>query len=517
MIGTLLLQQVFDLTDAATLEAVAFNQQWHYALDIVDDSDQAKYVSDKTLRNYRRKLIQDELDSALFNELTDTLLARFGIDATHQRLDSTHLRSNMRTLRRLEIFGTTITAFLKQVRKKAPAVFATFPAALPDRYLTGKAGGCFSRVKPSEASQTLQHAGEDLAWLIDRCATDSEVSQFPTYRLLTRVFADQCRLVTTAPEARVEITPPAEVPADSLQNPSDPDASYDGHKGQGFQAQLMETFQPDRPPDAEAPRGPNFITYVAVEPAHCSDDAALHPAVAATQARGCGPTMLQADGAYGSDQNVQDAAQALVTVIAPTKGLAPRHDLQAFAFDPDTHMVLRCPATHAPEQVKRTRKGNHCAIFARALCQACPRRPDCPIVLGKRGAYLRYDDKQYRLALRRAEEQTPAFRARYRWRAGIEGTNSQLKRVCGAARLRVRGLPAVRFAVTLKALGINIFRATKALAAGFCLRWIEIALGSRRDRAHVSWAIAWFVDCQAIWTHQLSKNMNFRYYNANFE
>jgi hypothetical protein len=78
---------------------------------------------------------------------------------------------------------------------------------------------------------------------------------------------------------------------------------------------------------------------------------------------------------------------------------------------------------------------------------------------GKKGRYLRYDDKAIRLAQRRAWEDTPEFRDRYRFRAGIEGTMSQLDRLTGLKNLRVQGLSAVSFAAHLKAAGINIIRA----------------------------------------------------------
>ncbi|MBU4443820.1 transposase [bacterium] len=50
------------------------------------------------------------------------------------------------------------------------------------------------------------------------------------------------------------------------------------------------------------------------------------------------------------------------------------------------------------------------------------------------------------------------FIEKYRYRAGIEGTNSCYKRKTGVEHLRYRGLKKVRFAVKTKALGINIFR-----------------------------------------------------------
>ena len=63
------------------------------------------------------------------------------------------------------------------------------------------------------------------------------------------------------------------------------------------------------------------------------------------------------------------------------------------------------------------------------------------------------------MARRRAREKTEPFRNRYRFRAGIEATFSALDRRTGVKHLRVRGMPAVRFAVVLKVLGLNLLRA----------------------------------------------------------
>ena len=57
-------------------------------------------------------------------------------------------------------------------------------------------------------------------------------------------------------------------------------------------------------------------------------------------------------------------------------------------------------------------------------------------------------------------EHTPEFRDKYRWRAGIEATFSGMDRRTGVKHLRVRGFSAVRFCVYMKALAINLLRAT---------------------------------------------------------
>jgi hypothetical protein len=59
---------------------------------------------------------------------------------------------------------------------------------------------------------------------------------------------------------------------------------------------------------------------------------------------------------------------------------------------------------------------------------------------------------------RRLHDQTEAFRERYRWRAGIEGTMAWYKHQMGRGRLRVRGLKAVGYRAFLRALGLNIHR-----------------------------------------------------------
>ena len=85
---------------------------------------------------------------------------------------------------------------------------------------------------------------------------------------------------------------------------------------------------------------------------------------------------------------------------------------------------------------------------------------------GKKFFYLRFTDKELRLAIRRKLEKSDLFKNRYRLRSGIEATNSEYDRLTGVKHLRVRGFKAVRFCATIKALGINIYRISAAMRAG---------------------------------------------------
>jgi hypothetical protein len=465
--GTLILQQLHDLSDSEVTMTLAFNEQWHYALDITDESDASTYISERTLRTYRKILIEEGLDRVLFETLTDTLLEAFDVDTSKQRLDSTHILSNMRKLGRIRIFANTIRKFLKKLKRKHPDLFATLiETDFADRYLAKESEGCFSRVKPSEASKTLQDLGEDLLYLVELFSSYDTVKKLSEYKLLERVLREQCRVTGMGTDAKVEIKKPKEVPSDSLQNPSDPDAGYDSHKGQGYQAQIMDTYNKDKQDDTK----PGLITYADVEPAHKHDANALQPALDNTGERDHCPEKLLCDTLYGGDENIQEASSKGVKVIAPVKGPAPSPEigLNDFIIDQKTGFILRCPEGHEPEKVATTRTERKSARFNKKQCNACPLHTACPVNIKKKAAFLYYTDKNVRLARRRAYEETKEFKDEYRWRAGSEAINSHLKIDLGAARLKVRGLANVRFAVMLKALGLNILRCAKANAACFC-------------------------------------------------
>ena len=79
ILGAVFLQQMHDFSDEQTVCQLAFNQQWHYALDITDSSDQATYLCEKTLRNFRAIMTDNNLDIHLFNQTTEKLAQVFNV------------------------------------------------------------------------------------------------------------------------------------------------------------------------------------------------------------------------------------------------------------------------------------------------------------------------------------------------------------------------------------------------------------------------------------------------------
>jgi hypothetical protein len=409
----------------------------------------------------RNILTDQDLDTVLFEKITDTLAKVFDVDTSKQRIDSVHIQSNMRRLGRIGILVRCLHKFLVNLKRQYKELFETLPKELVEKYLSEKVVSCFSLVKPSETERTLASVSEDLFQVVQHFMDDPEVKAMYSYSLLLRVLNEQCRVKETADGQLVEIAvkPSKEIPSDSLQNPSDPDAGYSGHKGQGYQVQIMETYSTEAEEEALTPKL-ELITHVQVEAAHQSDAHALIPALEATAERGLEPKEVLADCLYGSDENCEAAKAMGVEVVSPVMGTPTEKVLLLAEFEfTESGKVLQCPQGHAPVKVKG-KKNRYTAAFDSESCLNCPRRSECPVVPGKRHFYLRYDRKAVRLAERRACEKTPEFRDRYRFRAGIEGTISAYAARTGVKWLRVRGLEAVRFCATLKATGVNIFRAT---------------------------------------------------------
>jgi hypothetical protein len=304
-----------------------------------------------------------------------------------------------------------------------------------------------------------------------------------TYKAVERIFYEQCHVH----EDKVIIK--QKTGGDVMQNPSDPDATYDGHKGPGYQVQIAETCNPEN--DVQ------IITCVMPQTAAESDTAAAGEVFDTLDESALLPRELFADTHYCSDENIQAAAERGVELVGPVQcgSLIDKDvdhlNIDDFDIDEATEEVVCCPAGHKPVSSAPDRKtGRTKTVMPLSACSQCEYVDECPVEKCRDGYCLHHTAKQRRLAGRRREENTDVFRDRYRIRGGIEGTNSGLKRKTGLGRLRVRGRPAVFHAIYLKIAGWNILRASvcatmreivyeRAYRVAFCLnslflRWAKV-------------------------------------------
>lgn len=355
--------------------------------------------------------------------------------------------------------AVTIKRFLTQVKRHHLGDFEALPAEMRQRYAPSPAQLLSKESKDAAGrAKSRQQVAEDMRDLIDRFADHAGLRDRPSYQALVTVFGQQCEVVADRVEVRTKTG------GACVQNPSDLDATYDGKKGQGYQAQFSETCSEAN----EVQLIVSALPQTAVE----SDANALTPVLADLQKRDLLPEEMLADTSYGSDDNVQQAAVLGVEVVSPVSGPTAAQEQDAngevvakltiddFAVDERTGKVEACPAGRVPLQVVRDEETCTTTIhMSPEDCGACPFRAQCPVTEGKSTCKVSYTDKQKRLEGRRREQETDVFRERYAKRSGLESTNSGVKRRLGLGQLRVRGRRAVNHAIYLKVAGWNLLRA----------------------------------------------------------
>jgi len=458
MLGLNILQGMFDLSDGETVEAFDFNILWQIALET--PPDQAS-VCIKTLFNFRKILANDPLAKKVFERATDRFIKNFNVCTTHHRLDSTHILSNIANLSRLGLFTKTLEQFLKKLKKKQPDAFETLPVSLCERYLERE--GYFNDVKGSNAKRYLKQCALDVYLLVERFCKSKTICRLQAYKNLVRLFEEQCEVQAPEKNAEAEeskvpcVVPkkPQDVAADSLQNPSDSDATYSRHKGKGYQAQIAETCHEDNAFE--------LISYVETEGAHESDQNAPARIHENLIERGHAPQTTFVDPGYTSGKNIIEAEAVGVDLQGPiTTGSKPSEDkapLSDFEFNAERTRVKQCPAGHEPIEQKDS-KDNKSAIayFDKEVCGQCEKKNVCRTKEQIAHRVLYFTPIDVAVAHRRIEQETTEFKTAYKIRSGIEATNGHLKNDRGMRRLRMRGSPGVSLSVLLKCLAENCHR-----------------------------------------------------------
>ena len=451
IVGLLLIREFKGWTVPETHEALLFRTDIQYALNLEPGTD----TTQRTIERYLARLQKDEtISEALFASVTDTLLRSMEVKVKKQRLDSTHVLSDMSNIGRARMIGLALKRFFAKIEKHDASLLKRFDENLLKRYRKQSDAQVFGDVRTTEKRQVaLQQAAEDLQEVISSFEKLKPVCDWSQYAQLELIFDQQCELREQFAKVRKKTG------GNVIQNTSDPEATYCGNKGPGYQVQICETFNEQG--------DPNFITSAEVETAVQSDADAVDKIVEDLKNRDVLPDELLADAGYGSDANVELAKEKGVELVAPVPG-GKKYDAQEVGFDQfklnEDKEVVACPAGHAPKSTRYNEQRD--SVYAKMdadVCQGCPLLENCKVQRNKKtgqpNGRIQFRGDAPRAAQRRRHEQSEEFRNRYRWRAGIEATNSCLKRVTGLGRLRVRGMAAVKASILLKLAGWNVMRA----------------------------------------------------------
>jgi hypothetical protein len=482
LVGTLILKEIQDLTDMEALGALDYDLRWHMALDLEPGQT---HCCQKTLHNFRARILENDRARVLFVDMVGKILTALGIDVSAQRLDSTHVISNIARLSRLKLFCETERVFLKELKRTSKRKYRSVPEKLRRRYVKDDgADSSYDDARSTEAKRRLAVCARDVWRLVDRFRGDRVVSKLDSYGLLERLLDEQCEVVKKRQkpladdaDAREGAVPvlvkeAKKVASSSMQSPHDPDMTYNAHKGKGCEVQVAETTGNGDKPE--------IITYAEVTRSCESDEKATVAVVDDLAEREIRPEEVVADTSYGSTANVIELEREGTELVAPVPGPeVPAEDedestseggakeIHKGEFDIDVkgERPARCPAgCEAIAETCDAGTGKVRLTFAERDCETCPLADRCPARRRKDGTrVLRTTLHESVLSRRRRYQRTGEFRKRYAKRAGVEGTNSELKRVHGLGRLRVRRAKRVRLAVRLKALACNVKRMVRYL------------------------------------------------------
>ncbi len=114
MAGLLVIKAFMNWTEEEAVNAYRFHLDVHYALNL---AAKAEDLSLRTLQRYTRLFVDNDLASEVMHTVTTTLVRECGIRIDQQRLDSTHVFSDMASFGRTRMMGVTLKRFLTQLKR----------------------------------------------------------------------------------------------------------------------------------------------------------------------------------------------------------------------------------------------------------------------------------------------------------------------------------------------------------------------------------------------------------------
>jgi transposase len=484
------LQFAEGLSDRQAADAVRDRLAWKYllGLELTDTGFDFSILGD-----FRTRLVEGQAEHQLLEALLDRCKA-LGLVKPRgkQRTDSTHVLAAVRALNRLEGVGETLRHALNTLAAVVPDWLRL--QVTPDWY--DRYGRRIENTRLPEAQSerdalaaTIGADGVHLLTAVYGPTAPAWLREVPAVQTLRQMWLQHYH----APDAAsgiMRLREPQDLPPSALlqESPYDPDARFHTKRETswtGYTVHLTETCDVDTP---------DLITHVATVAASTNDVEMTGVIQADLAARDLLPGEHLVDAGYVSGQHLLASATTYgIDLLGPAP---PDTSWQAaadagvgvarFVIDWDAHTVT-CPQgkTTRPWSDGTTKDGRlfHQARFATADCLACPLRAQCTRSATKpRQLSLRPRTEHVTLQRARQRQTTDDFTARYKKRAGVEGTIGQGVRGGGLRRARYRTLPKVHLEHV-------------AIATGICLQrlddwWTQTPRGTTRRSRFAALAAA---------------------------
>jgi hypothetical protein len=434
VVGGMILKELLGLSDDEMVTGIVFDIRIQYALHTTSFTEQP--FSDRTFSRFREKLYDYEFTTGkdLLKEemlhLADKIAKFMELKPNMKRMDSLMIASACKDMTRLEVVYTTTANLVK-------AVYRLHGIELLvglEKYLNADdKNRVIYHNKDEDRASKIQAIIEDCATLMERLGDSCDT--FREYSMAKRMLDDQ----STKDETGRRIAKGNhDIKPDSLQNPSDPEATYrkkSGNNNIGYTANVVETFNEN---------GDSVITDYSLEPNRHSDSDFCEEAILTINEKGEATpeekVTLIGDGAFGSASNVAFAEQNNINLVTTAMiGQKPPEVFADFNIDNDEKKVTQCPAGHEPlKQGRNQATDTYRIAMEKSNCANCPHRDECKVKMQAKSAVVHVSSsKVERARTLKSNAVLPDEYARLRnARNGIEGIPSVMRR-----KYNVDGIP----------------------------------------------------------------------------
>lgn len=464
LIGSLLIKEMFGLTDEELMESIFFDIRYQYALHTTVYKEQP--FSDRTFSRFRSKanayeeatgidLIQEEILS-----LADVIVKSLGINPTMKRMDSIMIASSCKRMSRLELFYTCVSNVVQLLHRLGnDDMLKKFEHYLEDN----DKNDVIYRCKPNDTDQRLSAIAKDAVSLLT--LMDAKIFEtFEEYQNLNRLVNDQIIINSS----KITLKESKTISTTSLQNPSVSEASYRfkaGKKHIGYVGNFVESFDENGA----------VITQFDYQQNIHADHSFCEEVIDELGPQETKVTMI-ADGAYSGMDNIEKAKNNNIELITTAlTGPAPSDIHSSFKIDRKQHEIISCPMGYKPEYYNHNQKRNDYRIlFTKQHCKNCPNREKCNAKIQQKTAVVKLSQNMIDRANYIKSISTTEYIELQKKRNGVEGIPSVLRRKYNIDRIPVRGFIASKLWYSFKIGAINIKRLLKALKEQICFVKLSI-------------------------------------------
>ena len=432
IVGALMLKEIGGLSDSELMESICCDVRYQYALHTTHLAEQP--ISDRTFSRFRERLYKYETEtgqdllSEEMNALTGVYAQYMKLHSSIKRMDSLMVATHSKRMSRLEI--------IYQVNSNAVKLMHRLGA---DEQIEKE---ILHYLAPDDYNEVIYYCkGEDVQPRLEKVLHETELllklmddelwHRYEEYQLLVRVAGEQGK---REEDGKLVPRENREITTSSLQNPSDPDATYRKKAGKdykGYVANLVEEV---------GENGDGLIVDVAFASNQHSDSAFVEEYLE-THETAEAETLI-ADGAYGGKKNQELAEQHNVRLITTAlTGAEPEEVFALFEMDDDGKSVLKCPSGFEPIKSKIHEKSGNCrTVMPKECCENCPYRESCHAKEQKNSWVIQVSRTKIDRANYIHKLSTDEYKELTKKRNAIEGVMSVLRR-----RYRVDAIPVFGF------------------------------------------------------------------------